>query len=346
MTGSRKWDLDVIRIAACYFVILIHVLADTGEITQACSVDWVIYHVFTCIVRCAVPVFFMLSGVLFMEKKVSVKQLYTKYVLRIAVSLIAWSVFYAWIDYIKDGNGNLRYFIIRVLSRHYHLWFLPAVLGVYICLPVLQQLILTGSQSLIRYTGAVVLVAVIGKTTLDPFLDYFFNPAVWDSFWRDMGLSDVSTGIIFFVLGYYLYKYRENISCKWCLGLSSLMIFLMSVLDMFFSLKIGEHTGFSGDLLSIWVTVFSAAVFVLMCRILSEYRPEKRMGRMLRTMSECTFGIYLVHVFLLESLYPFFQAAKISYVFFILSFSAVLFFISFGVVWCIRRIPLAGKWIV
>lgn len=345
MMKERKWDLDVIRVIACYLVILIHVLANGRRPETSLSADWICYNVLTGIVRCAVPFYFMLSGILFMEKKLTIRQLYQKYVLRVVLALTVWSVFYALVDFFRDGEGSIRYLAIRILSRHYHLWFLPAILGVYICLPLIQKLMDGCSRELLRYMGLVVLTVVTGKATLDPFLQRF-NTAVWDSFWSDLSLSGLPVGVLYFILGYCLYRDRERISRKACLLLAVLTAGLMPVIDMFFSLRAGEHTALTGNLAGLWVLVFSGALFVLLSRGLSGYRPGAKTAVLLRTASECTFGIYLLHVFFLERLDPLLRQAEVPYVLYIFGSSALLFLVSFCVTWCIRRIPAAGSWIV
>lgn len=142
--NERRWSLDIIRIMACFFVVVIHVFAYSVPIDNPKTVEWCLENLVLSIVKSAVPLFFMISGVLFLRKQVSLKKLYTKYIFRIVVVMFAWAVFYAVFDSIKyaeEVKVTVRYFILRILSGHYHLWFLSAILGVYICLPFLQTLI-------------------------------------------------------------------------------------------------------------------------------------------------------------------------------------------------------------
>lgn len=141
---ERRWELDLIRILACFFVVVIHVVASSKSFTDLRTMTWCCMNLVGIVIKSAVPLFFMISGVLFLQKKLSWKTLYQKYVLRIVAAMVIWGIFYAVFDsigYMKTGMFSARYFVLRVLSGHYHLWFLPAILGVYLCLPILQSLI-------------------------------------------------------------------------------------------------------------------------------------------------------------------------------------------------------------
>ena len=87
--NERKWELDVIRAIACFFVVVAHVASYGMEIKDPVTADWIIRNGVLCLVKCSVPIFFMLSGILFMEKDITIKVLYKKYIARIVV---AWAV--------------------------------------------------------------------------------------------------------------------------------------------------------------------------------------------------------------------------------------------------------------
>ena len=88
----------MIRIIACFCVVVIHVAGYGMEIKDPHTTDWMIRNLVVSMVRCAVPIFFMLSGILFMEKKLSIFELYRKYAARIVIAWISWSFLYALID--------------------------------------------------------------------------------------------------------------------------------------------------------------------------------------------------------------------------------------------------------
>jgi len=91
---ERRWELDVIRIIACFFVVVIHVFAYSVPLDDPKTLEWCISNVTMSIVKSAVPLFFMISGTLFLEKqKISLKELYTKNVCKIISVMIVWELF-------------------------------------------------------------------------------------------------------------------------------------------------------------------------------------------------------------------------------------------------------------
>lgn len=66
--NERRWSLDIIRIMACFFVVVIHVFAYSVPIDNPKTVEWCLENLVLSIVKSAVPLFFMISGVLFLRK--------------------------------------------------------------------------------------------------------------------------------------------------------------------------------------------------------------------------------------------------------------------------------------
>lgn len=343
---ERKYELDIIRIISCFFVVVIHVASYGMEAMDPMSANWMVRNLATCMTKCAVPIFFMLSGILFMEKDIPLKELYKKYIFRIVVIWVVWSSFYAAIDYIaywKKGEVSVSYFVVRVLEGHYHLWFLPALLMAYIFLPILQVLVKNCSAVQMRYLGVVILIGVIGRETGNAF----FDGAGWNAIWEHMGVPGAVIGVIYFVVGYYLYKNGRR-----CSGWKYLLAYLFSVviaagINMFYGFSIGQHTSTASNYLGFWIFTSSITFFSFLLKEVSGYEPSVRASGMIRNISECTLGIYLIHTFFLEQVYRRvgFVQDDFSPVIAVILFSVVTFLISFVFTWCIRRLPGIGKWI-
>ncbi|NLV90708.1 MAG: acyltransferase family protein, partial [Tenericutes bacterium] len=64
---KRKLYMDVIRIVAIFAVVLLHVAADNFYVFKYTSFEWQVLNVYDSLVRFCVPLFFMISGVLFLR---------------------------------------------------------------------------------------------------------------------------------------------------------------------------------------------------------------------------------------------------------------------------------------
>ena len=349
--NERRWSLDIIRIIACFFVVVIHVFAYSIPIDNPKTVEWCFENLVLSIVKSAVPLFFMISGVLFLRKQVSLKKLYTKYIFRIVVVMFVWAAFYAVFDSIKyaeEAKVTARYFILRILSGHYHLWFLPAILGVYICLPLLQLLISKMEKRQVLYLFGVIGVTVLGKVTIDSVLKEFFNTAVWNAFWENFALSGVSVGIVYFLTGYYVDQCKDMISRKNCLLLYGISIVVGAGINLLFAFFLGRDVDFTRELLSIWVYTSSVILFLYLLKRFDKYIPGEKAGNIIKTISGCTFGVYLIHAFFIEQICvkSGMQTGKFSYIPSVIMFSVGVFLCSLAVTWLLKIIPVLGKYIV
>lgn len=145
---NRTVYYDCLRVAATMAVILLHVAAMNWSNVDVNSREWFVFNFYDSIARWGVPVFVMISGALFLSKKtISIKTLFFKYVLRMLTAFVVWSFIY----YLVVPNEIVERFIglfrpgklekfINISTSHYHLWFVPMIAGIYICLPIIRKI--------------------------------------------------------------------------------------------------------------------------------------------------------------------------------------------------------------
>ena len=152
---QRQYNLDYLRVFASVAIILLHVTAQNMCYVELAGTEWNIYNICNSASRWGVPVFVMMSGALFLPREIPTKTLYTKYIARMAIAYVVWSLFYA----IVDPIGNLIFtegyqvsfveIIGNFISGAVHLWFLPMIIGLYMCIPLIKQL--TQNDKTIKY---------------------------------------------------------------------------------------------------------------------------------------------------------------------------------------------------
>ena len=345
--NERKKEWDMIRIIACFCVVVIHVAGYGMEIKDPHTTDWMIRNLVVSMVRCAVPIFFMLSGILFMEKKLSIFELYRKYAARIVIAWISWSFLYALIDcvaYKKTHEITGEYFWTHFLGGHYHLWFLPAILTAYLFLPVLQKMIKYLEIKYLLYIGILMLTGIICRETLQPLI----NSVILDTALKNFPLAEIPVGILYFILGYYLHHYIDYFSGKKCFVIYLGTCILAAVVNALYSLAYKQNMSVTSGYLSIWVVISSAAVFVALEKGLKIKKRKILNEAILRSISECTFGIYLIHTLFIEQVYRRIGLTqeKFPVIVTIILFSDMTFLISYVIIWCLKKIPFIGKWMV
>ena len=300
MPASRNGAVDGIKTIAILGTILIHASAlgilsdDVGSLHWTLSLGW------ASLLRCAVPLFLMCSGALFLpaEKTLTIRSLWTKYIPRIAVALAFWALFYALWDRRNWGEApavRWKNALMEWGSCHhkYHLYYLVILLALYALLPLLRLLAQKGSDDLLRY--AMVLWLVSGS--LLPVL-FALPPLTYVSgYFRQYGLPLTLSGPGYALAGYLLLRGRRRPPWVWLLlYLAGLAVTFLCTLA--FSLR-------DGTLSEMWlsgtapgVTLQAVGIFGLGSSLWKGRPPS----RLTETVSRASFCIYLIHPLFLDLL--------------------------------------------
>lgn len=343
-SGNRILYLDYLRVFSIVAVIALHVSAQNWRKIDVATYPWQIFNLVDSISRWCVAVFVMISGALFLERQHSIKKIYSKYILRLVTAFIFWSTVYAVLS-----GGGIRKIILRIIEGHYHLWFIPMIIGLYICLPIIKKI--TESLYVTRYfliiafifvfliPQLVLLVNNFGCSSLKTVLASMNVPLT------DMHLQLAAGYTGYFILGYCLNridftgKQRHII---YCLGIAA-FIFTVAA-DSYLSLKAQTpKSTFYGDF-TVNVLFESICIFIFF----KYHSPASgSSGKILTRLSNYSFGAYLVHILILDLLkkagfhtLSFTPAVSVPLLIIITAVSAFL------VSAVIHRIPVLKKYIV
>lgn len=176
----------------------------------------------------------------------------------------------------------------------------------------------------------------------------FLESPEWDGIWNNLALPGASVGVIYFVLGYYLYRNINWISKKMSLGLYFCSVIFISGLNAICAIIGGAHVAVASGYLSAGIFLSSIGFFTFIIQYLVKYRIPNVWEVRLRNMADYTLGIYLVHTFFIEQVFRrigLYQE-KFTTLIAVVLFSVLTLICSYFTVWCIRRIPVFGKWII
>lgn len=171
--------------------------------------------------------------------------------------------------------------------------------------------------------------------------------STWDTIWGNLNIPGGSKSIVYFMLGYYLYKNNDYFSKRTYVFLYVLSVTAMVIVNIICSYRSGRSMPVSGDYLSLGVLVSSSALFMLLLKIFSGMHFSEKCSRRIHKISKHTFGIYLVHTLFIEQVYRRIGLTQDCFpvVFSIAFFSIVTFLLSYIVAWSLRKVPVVGKWI-
>ena len=336
--------LDWLRIFSIFSVVVLHVSAQNWYTTDVNGFAWQTFNFYDSIVRWSVPVFVMISGCLFLNRDIPLERIYHKYICRLAIAFFAWSIFYACFD-----SHNILTFVVNVLRGKYHMWFIPMIIGLYMVLPIIKLII--QKQDIMKYFLCLSFIFVFLLPWISKIIhDFGGRDAIMITDALNKSVQSMKLQIVFgftgyFILGYYLNSIeitRKNRIVIYILGFIgfALTVFLQSAL----ALKIQNRHSNYYDVFSVNVLLSCIALFVWF-----KYTEFfKQPSQMIEKLSCYSFGVYLVHVFVLEQLKIRFGLNTLLFnpVISVPVISISVYVISVIISAILHRIPIAKKYFV
>ncbi len=295
MNNQRIYYLDVMRVFAIFLVVLMH-----SPHPKAGSPGYVQAPLYF-IAAAGVPLFFMISGILLLPVKKKMFTFLTYRLKKITVPLVIWSSFYVIIKYI-DGELSLDILFKNILSIPFsaqgikEMWFLYPLLGIYLLAPLLSKFIISSEKQEILFYIILWIISLFF-----PLLKLLLE------------VDEGRTGILyyctgycgFFLIGYYLHHHRQNVNTLFCLILIiipliiyiifRLMGWINSLSDWHFYLNICVVTNSVG-----WFLLIQRLFKTKLALNMGSFPHKKNIKEILEVASNCCFGVYLIHIFIMR----------------------------------------------
>lgn len=306
LASDRILSVDLAKTAAICAVLLIHCSADHYIRFEVGSPSWLSANFFGSVSRWAVSLFILCSGAIMNDscKEVSLKKLFSKYFLRLFLSLTVWSILYEAIGIIKLRNTVPLDELLMGAGRnllcgntHYHLYFFWFIFAVYLVMPLTRLAARFASEQELRYL--VLLGFLLGS--IGPLLQYYPPFDQMQTSLRYLILPASFYCPILGLTGWYLRTHPPKRPTD------HLALFLVGFAVTFGgvwlrSQKNGVFDGLYLDGFSPFVILMAIAVFQL-CQYLAIYVPTCLVS-VIKLLSKASFCIYLIHPLFQEALSP------------------------------------------
>ena len=322
------------RVIACFMVILLHVSAENIHLMDD---KWWSANFYNSLTRACVPLFFMLAGATLLLKDESLGVFFGKRFIRIIPPLIFWSAFYLWwLQYNGVNVGNWALAILKGPTM-FHLWYFYALIGLYATVPLLRKFYQhSARREQLWFIGLWFLAAsafpLLRGLQASNECAYLQQGLLADTY----HLSYFGGYIGYLLLGAFLAHGNGSVR----VGLS--IFFLASTGTMAATYWISKKLGTPCEFFYLYLSplVILAALGLFMAAI--GLRPGAP-SRALRIFSDCTLGIYCLHVFIID---PVFKRGEISGTLgnpwiTSLTTSVGVFLLAFVVIFLLRKIPWA-----
>lgn len=346
--SERLYYLDFLRIISAFAVVFLHVCAQNWFNVSYNSYKWNILNIYDSLVRWCVPVFVMISGVLFLQKDKTIKELYSKNIFHIFLVLILWSFIYSVVELFQN-NLTIKDSVILFIKGTGHLWYLKMILGLYILIPIIKRVV--QDKKLTKYVLSVIfifsmflpqLIYVIG-VKYETLLKIFNDIMKYNIFTYSLGF------IFYFILGYHINNTvisDRNKKVIYVLGLAG---FLFTAISTYLISKYTKtNNSMFYDFCSINVALESIAIFVFAKDINYKFSiKSEKFKRIITSLSKYSFGCYLIHMLVIKEL-SYFGLNTLSFnpIISVIFISFIVIIISFGISALINNIPFLKKYVV
>ena len=313
---NRRIYIDFIKIIAIFMVLFNHTNTN-GFVLFTVSRTSALYPLYLFIaifIKVAVPLFFMSSGALLLNKEESLRVLFKKRFLKFLIVLFFASVIAYLYNCLrlKPQKLSVLYFFKQLYSSRLNvaLWYLYAYLAFILMLPFLRKLAKNMSNR--EYLLMFVLYGLFRCLAIFEFL-------VWKgtiTHNKDFFLFIITDYIFYPLMGYYIeYRTQEkDINGKRLFGMlitSFFSIVICSVMTHYRCMWLKEwkestcQTYFTTLIFLPTITVFCGAKYVFL-----RFKHSVRLQKILTNVSSTTFGIYLIEQICRTETKPIFDFLK------------------------------------
>ena len=337
-----QW-LDTLRALATIGVIVTHATSPLVNMNFLKNMQfWWVGNVAESFVRFPVPLFLMLSGATLLGKEYPLGEFYKKRVMRVLVPFIFWMVAYwifRWSMLLPSlqpktvstiFNWAVDLFLKEGISKHF--WYIYMILFIYLFLPFLGKAIreLNNRTILFILLGWALLFSLCRNLPI--------NSYNWTENYHYKLLGYfLYTGYL--VLGYYFTKIDlSTITIKYAAAFAFALTVLAAAISSYV-FKTDTHKIYQSiyGFQVINTIIQSASIFLIFKNIKIN---NNTISRIQSTISNYSYGIYLVHIIILgilfrNGIYWSFAHPLIS----LPLLTLMVLICSFGVIFVLRKIP-------
>lgn len=296
---ERYEFIDLLKAMAVFFVIIYHY--------NNLAISYYNYF-FESILSTCVPIFFFANGAMVLNREFNLKKHILK-LITIVILTIIWGVITLLIlMLIRNQHMSLLEFAEKLVTWKEqwinHLWFLKAVVVIYIFLPLVKKsydaernnlyffLVITFFMTFgnVLLSNCVnILEFIIGKNYLRSNANFFGE---FNAFRGIYGYS-----IVYFILGGLFFEYKEKFYDKIWVNIAACTIVISMILLTLYSILMSKSNGELYDIVWFGYDSIPTLCMVISLFIISlRYKENHRILKLIGITGRNSLGIYFTHV--------------------------------------------------
>ncbi|MBU5333423.1 acyltransferase [Anaerocolumna aminovalerica] len=354
---NRIVYLDILRVLSILCVIAIHGAAGKAQDINALGEpSWWWSNVVNSITRWAVPVFFMISGALTLDSPHldNIPYFIKSRFLKVGIPFLIWSIIYSLIMEIYILGNEIHFpeilgilFMNILLDKsYYHLWFVYDIFIIYLISPLLKKIVVHSTKKEFEYWLGLWFASTVLCTLIQSLVRFFGGPEYY--YVHILNIPFVFGISGYCILGYYLHHHDLSKKLRMVIYIGALASVFLTAFGTYFislsknTLNESLYSHFAVTTVTISIAIFIAAKNIDWNGFLTE-----SFQKLLGTLSNATYGIYLIHMVLIIDFSGRlgFLAEK-SYAFYTIALIIISFTLSFILVKLIQLIPRVGKYLI
>lgn len=283
----------------------------------------------------------MISGAMLIDfnKKYTLKEYFSKRVYKTVIPYVIWSfigltIQLFFIKNIELSTVDLTYVVNGLINGSLVgvYWFFIPLFCVYLCIPLFSVVVDDKKKEIFIYLA----IATFILNILFPFIISVLNLPITFPI-----STEVMGGYLFYtVTGYLLHKYEFSKKYRFFIYTLALIGLLMHILGTYsLSVAAGEIVRTYKGYLNVPCVLYSVGIFVFVKYDLVKILKFELIAKIVKSLDFYTFGIYLVHWYLLKSLIIIFNLNDHSIIY-RLFIPIVILIMAVTSIYVIRKIPI------
>ena len=342
-TEKQKYVfIEVLRIAACFLVIVNHTNSDIFMYKQPWPNGiWLASLTYFFISKMAVPIFVMISGYTMLDKEDSYKKSAMRVLRSVAVLLLFSLIYYLqqWQNGARTEIGIKDYFLSvyrTPLSLAY--WYMYMYIGLLIMMPFLQKLVAKLNK---REMQIFIFISLFVKGTM-PIIEHIWPQFTYSRLF-DFAIFDSYIGML--MIGCYMKKYATR-SLKWLvLSIVGFVAALgFNVVMTFFEFWAnGGANYFFYEERTLFPIILEGICFFY---IVMYFSWSGIAAKVLKVIGGCTFGIFLLSDLFIDKyryVYEGLYAGGMHPMLAVVLFELLVFTIGFVITFVLKKLPVFRK---
>lgn len=312
------------------------------------EISYLVASIFNSIAVVAVPLIFMVSGAILIDKSINIKKYYRN-IINIIIVILVWTVLYSiWNYFYMENNTSVWLLTIESLFKpvNDNLRLLYIFFGLYLVLPFIQLLVKNMNFELeslflklwLFFTGTVYLIIVILNFS-----------GIEISVMYNIPIFQGAQYLAYFITGYIIYKnLREKgyfPDYNKYFGVCYLLATVITIVGTYVvSINQNQYCDQLFSTESLFVIMSSMSLFILVINNQKQLFKSNKFSRLIRKIVPYSLGIYLIHMFFVDIIIKNELAILLeSYIAIPICFISI-YLISILIIFLIRKVPFIKKY--